>query len=149
VGRVRCARTGRRCLYGSVCIGLRAKLRAHRSYILLSRRKSTGTVTRGRAIKNKYDMRPVCGNAGKVRLDNGSRIDVHNVVVGDIVLFEPGEVIPCDGIFLSGHNVLASRTRSRSFPTTSVSHLGRSDSPSLILTVLLVTPRVPAARGGT
>jgi Ca2+-transporting ATPase len=32
-------------------------------------------------------------------------IHIHNVVVGDIVLFEPGEIIPCDGIFLSGHNV--------------------------------------------
>jgi Ca2+-transporting ATPase len=32
-------------------------------------------------------------------------IHVHNVVVGDIVLLEPGNVIPCDGVFLSGHNV--------------------------------------------
>jgi Ca2+-transporting ATPase len=32
-------------------------------------------------------------------------IPVHNVVVGDVVLLEPGEVIPCDGVFLSGHNV--------------------------------------------
>ena len=32
-------------------------------------------------------------------------IYVHNVVVGDIVLLEPGDVIPCDGVFLSGHNV--------------------------------------------
>jgi Ca2+-transporting ATPase len=32
-------------------------------------------------------------------------IHVHNVVVGDIVLLEPGDVIPCDGVFLSGHNV--------------------------------------------
>lgn len=27
------------------------------------------------------------------------------IVVGDIALLEPGEIIPCDGIFLSGHNV--------------------------------------------
>lgn len=32
-------------------------------------------------------------------------IDVHRVVVGDIALLEPGEIIPCDGVFLSGHNV--------------------------------------------
>jgi len=32
-------------------------------------------------------------------------IDIHSIVVGDVVLFEPGEIIPCDGIFLSGHNV--------------------------------------------
>jgi len=25
--------------------------------------------------------------------------------VGDIALLEPGEVVPCDGIFISGHNV--------------------------------------------
>ena len=27
------------------------------------------------------------------------------MVVGDIALLEPGEIIPCDGIFLSGYNV--------------------------------------------
>jgi Ca2+-transporting ATPase len=42
----------------------------------------------------------------KVIRDGGERqIDVHQVVVGDVVLFEPGEVIPCDGVFLSGHQV--------------------------------------------
>lgn len=32
-------------------------------------------------------------------------VDVHQVVVGDVALIEPGEIIPCDGVFLSGHNV--------------------------------------------
>ncbi|KAF8440336.1 Ca-transporting ATPase [Boletus edulis BED1] len=32
-------------------------------------------------------------------------IDIKEVLVGDIALLEPGEVVPCDGIFLSGHNV--------------------------------------------
>ncbi|KAH8984955.1 E1-E2 ATPase-domain-containing protein [Lactarius akahatsu] len=42
----------------------------------------------------------------KVIRDGGERqIDVHEVVVGDVVLLESGEVIPCDGVFLSGHNV--------------------------------------------
>jgi Ca2+-transporting ATPase len=27
------------------------------------------------------------------------------VVVGDVALLEPGEIVSCDGIFLSGHNV--------------------------------------------
>ena len=27
------------------------------------------------------------------------------MVVGDVALLEPGEVVPCDGIFLFGHNV--------------------------------------------
>jgi len=30
---------------------------------------------------------------------------LQEVVVGDIALVEPGEIIPCDGIFISGHNV--------------------------------------------
>jgi len=25
--------------------------------------------------------------------------------VGDIALLEPGEIVPCDGVFLTGHNV--------------------------------------------
>ena len=33
------------------------------------------------------------------------QIHVDQVVVGDVMLLEPGEVIPCDGVFLSGHNV--------------------------------------------
>ena len=32
-------------------------------------------------------------------------IDVKDILVGDIALLEPGEILPCDGIFLSGHNV--------------------------------------------
>ncbi|KAG2355509.1 hypothetical protein BDR07DRAFT_1303134 [Suillus spraguei] len=33
-------------------------------------------------------------------------IDMKEVVVGDIALLEPGEIVPCDGIFLAGHNVM-------------------------------------------
>ncbi|KAI5120195.1 hypothetical protein M0805_006301 [Coniferiporia weirii] len=32
-------------------------------------------------------------------------INVKEVVVGDIALLEPGEIVPCDGVFLTGHNV--------------------------------------------
>ncbi|KAJ7592992.1 Ca-transporting ATPase [Mycena floridula] len=32
-------------------------------------------------------------------------IDIKQVVVGDIALLEPGEIVPCDGVFISGHNV--------------------------------------------
>ncbi|GJJ08344.1 hypothetical protein Clacol_002555 [Clathrus columnatus] len=32
-------------------------------------------------------------------------INVKEVLVGDIALLEPGEVVPCDGVFLRGHNV--------------------------------------------
>jgi len=32
-------------------------------------------------------------------------IVIHSIVLGDVVLFEPGKIVPCDGIFLLGHNV--------------------------------------------
>ena len=32
-------------------------------------------------------------------------IDVKDVVVGDVCLLEPGEIVPVDGVFLRGHNV--------------------------------------------
>lgn len=34
----------------------------------------------------------------------GNRLCAQDVVVGDIALLEPGEIVPCDGVFLSGHN---------------------------------------------
>ena len=32
-------------------------------------------------------------------------IVIHSIVLGVVVLFEPGEIVSCNGIFLSGHNV--------------------------------------------
>ncbi|GAA5867850.1 hypothetical protein JCM8547_003395 [Rhodosporidiobolus lusitaniae] len=32
-------------------------------------------------------------------------MSVYDVVVGDILFIEPGEIVPVDGVFLSGHNV--------------------------------------------
>jgi Ca2+-transporting ATPase len=32
-------------------------------------------------------------------------INVHNVVVGDVLYLEPGDLVPVDGVFISGHNV--------------------------------------------
>ena len=32
-------------------------------------------------------------------------VGIHKVVVGDIALFKPGEIVPCNSVFLSGHNV--------------------------------------------
>ncbi len=48
-----------------------------------------------------------------VKVIRGGRerqIPVHQVVVGDVVLLEPGEVTPCNGVFLSGHNDESSAT---------------------------------------
>ncbi len=32
-------------------------------------------------------------------------INVRDVVVGDVAMLEPGEIVPVDGVFLRGHNV--------------------------------------------
>ncbi|KAL2846169.1 hypothetical protein BJY01DRAFT_247343 [Aspergillus pseudoustus] len=32
-------------------------------------------------------------------------INVHDVVVGDVLYLEPGDLVPVDGVFISGHNV--------------------------------------------
>ncbi|TFK40151.1 Ca-transporting ATPase [Crucibulum laeve] len=54
-----------------------------------------------RNLNEKKDERGV-----KVIRDGIERvIDIKAIVVGDIALLEPGEIVPCDGIFLSGHNV--------------------------------------------
>jgi len=40
-----------------------------------------------------------------IRVGKKQMIDIHSIVVGDVVLFEPSEIIPCNSIFYSGHNV--------------------------------------------
>ncbi|WFD29752.1 P-type Ca(2+) transporter [Malassezia sp. CBS 17886] len=54
-----------------------------------------------RALDAKKDKRsvPVRRNGAK------KMVDVHDVLVGDVVLFEPGEIVAFDGVLLSGHNV--------------------------------------------
>jgi len=37
-------------------------------------------------------------------------IVIHSVVLGDVVLFEPGKIVPCNSIFLSGHNVRCNKS---------------------------------------
>lgn len=44
-------------------------------------------------------------NVKVIRQGSPMLISVHDVQVGDICQVEPGEIIPCDGIFLRGHNV--------------------------------------------
>jgi Ca2+-transporting ATPase len=61
------------------------------------------------ALNKKREERSV-----KVVLDGREQlIDVHTVVVGDIVLLEPGDNISCDGVFLSGHNVWCDESSAR------------------------------------
>ncbi|KDN51974.1 calcium-translocating P-type ATPase [Tilletiaria anomala UBC 951] len=40
-----------------------------------------------------------------VRRGAPALMSVHDVLVGDVLQLEPGEIIPCDGVFLRGHNV--------------------------------------------
>ena len=53
-------------------------------------------------LNEKREDRTVkCIRGGKEMI-----INVRDVVVGDTCLLEPGEIIPVDGVFLRGHNVL-------------------------------------------
>ncbi|GFF96912.1 calcium-transporting ATPase 2 [Aspergillus lentulus] len=40
-----------------------------------------------------------------IRSGKALRISVHDVLVGDILHLEPGDLVPVDGIFIGGHNV--------------------------------------------
>ncbi|KAK7538187.1 uncharacterized protein J3D65DRAFT_621249 [Phyllosticta citribraziliensis] len=50
--------------------------------------------------KKKSDRLVKVVRSGKTR-----EISVYDVLVGDVMLLEPGDMIPADGIFISGHNV--------------------------------------------
>lgn len=40
-----------------------------------------------------------------IRSGKSREISVHDILVGDVVHLEPGDMIPVDGIFISGHNL--------------------------------------------
>ncbi len=40
-----------------------------------------------------------------VRSGTSREISVYDILVGDVVLLEPGDMVPVDGIFIEGHNV--------------------------------------------
>ncbi|KAL9640635.1 MAG: hypothetical protein Q9204_000624 [Flavoplaca sp. TL-2023a] len=40
-----------------------------------------------------------------IRSGKSREISVHDILVGDVMHLEPGDLIPVDGIFISGHNV--------------------------------------------
>ncbi|KAG8533380.1 uncharacterized protein KY384_002163 [Bacidia gigantensis] len=44
-------------------------------------------------------------NIKVVRSGKSREISVHDVLVGDVIHLEPGDMIPVDGIFISGHNL--------------------------------------------
>ncbi|KAG8905804.1 hypothetical protein FRB99_008229 [Tulasnella sp. 403] len=55
-----------------------------------------------RALNDKKDDRTL----KVIRDGQECVINVKDVVVGDIALLEPGEIIPVDGVFIKGHNVV-------------------------------------------
>lgn len=44
-------------------------------------------------------------NVKVVRSGKSREISVHDILVGDVMHLEPGDMIPVDGIFITGHNV--------------------------------------------
>lgn len=42
-----------------------------------------------------------------IRSGKSREISVYDVLVGDVVLLEPGDMVPVDGIFIEGHNIKA------------------------------------------
>ncbi|CAG8447293.1 13892_t:CDS:10 [Cetraspora pellucida] len=45
-------------------------------------------------------------NIKLIRAGNEQQISVFEVNVGDIMMLEPGDIVPVDGIYLSGHNLI-------------------------------------------
>ena len=41
-----------------------------------------------------------------IRSGKSRELSVFDVLVGDVLHLEPGDLIPCDGVFISGHNVI-------------------------------------------
>ena len=44
-------------------------------------------------------------NVKVIRSGKSREISVHDILVGDVIHLEPGDMIPVDGIFISGHNL--------------------------------------------
>lgn len=44
-------------------------------------------------------------NVKLVRSGKTQEVSIHDILVGDVLLVEPGDILPVDGIFITGHNV--------------------------------------------
>lgn len=44
-------------------------------------------------------------NVKVIRAGTTQEISVHDILVGDLLLIEPGDILPVDGIFIAGHSV--------------------------------------------
>ncbi|KAG1759757.1 E1-E2 ATPase-domain-containing protein [Suillus occidentalis] len=48
--------------------------------------------------KEEHGVKVICNGVERL-------INLKEVIVGNVALSEPGEIVPCDGIFLAGHNI--------------------------------------------
>ncbi|TGZ76872.1 putative calcium-transporting ATPase 2 [Ascodesmis nigricans] len=69
-----------------VCVGAGNDYQKERQFVRLNRKKED------RMVK-------------VIRSGKSMEISVHDLLVGDVVHMEPGDMLPADGIFISGHNV--------------------------------------------
>ena len=53
----------------------------------------------------KLNKKKVDRDIKVIRSGKSRQISVHEIFVGDVIHLEPGDMIPVDGIFISGHNV--------------------------------------------
>lgn len=53
----------------------------------------------------KLNKKKEARNVKVVRSGTTQEIDVQAILVGDVLLVEPGDILPVDGIFISGHSV--------------------------------------------
>ena len=73
-----------------------------------------------------------------VRFGIEHAIDVKELLTGDVALLEPGEIVPCNGIFISSHNVRCDESGAT----------GESDVIKKISYGECITPREQAKREG-
>lgn len=66
-----------------------------------------------------------------IRSGNSQELSIYDILVGDVVLVEPGDVIPADGVFIEGHSVKCDESQ-----TTGESDLMRKKAADEVYTAI-------------
>ncbi|RMY41649.1 hypothetical protein D0866_00472 [Hortaea werneckii] len=53
----------------------------------------------------KLNKKKESRNVKLIRSGQTQEINIHEILVGDVLMVEPGDILPVDGIFISGHSV--------------------------------------------
>ncbi|KAI6966817.1 calcium-translocating P-type ATPase [Hortaea werneckii] len=53
----------------------------------------------------KLNKKKESRNVKLIRSGRTQEINIHEILVGDVLMVEPGDILPVDGIFISGHSV--------------------------------------------